>query len=183
MATESAQSLFTHPRALDAMGLMVEGGQREAIALLDRALEAEPKQWELFFARGMVHMNLDEKERSLLDLETALRLGGREHPRLYLALGVLLQRLSSLDRSVEMLGKATKLDPEHAAGWAERGASLTMQGKWAEAETDLSRAIELDGTDENAYRDRAGAYIRLGKPDLADADFARADQLKKASGA
>ena len=62
----------------------------------------------------------------------------------------------------------------------ELSALLSKQGKWPEAEHELSRSIELNPREARAHYDLARVYLHLGKRDLAHAEQAEYDRLKSA---
>jgi len=59
----------------------------------------------------------------------------------------------------------------------ELGTLLSGQGKWAEAQRELSRSIELNPREARAHYDLARVYLRLGKTDLAKAERAEYERL------
>ncbi len=61
-----------------------------------------------------------------------------------------------------------------------RGVALDELGRFNETIDDFSRAIEIDETDPAAYFSRALAYHKLGKTDLAAADYRSTLQLDPA---
>lgn len=59
----------------------------------------------------------------------------------------------------------------------KRGWSHHKLGDNEKALADLNKSIEMKGGNSASYKDRASVYKKLGKPDLADADLAKAKQL------
>ena len=83
---------------------------------------------------------------------------------------------TKLRRSIEL----------NAAFWEsqlEVGVLFLRQGKYPEAEQALSRSIELNPRNAATHYQLARTYQRLGKPDLARAERAEYEQLKKAEDA
>jgi tetratricopeptide (TPR) repeat protein/predicted aspartyl protease len=68
--------------------------------------------------------------------------------------------------------------PTDAAGFTRRAAALTTRGEFAKAIDDLSRAVELEPANPQAWFDRALAQLRIGRPLLAMADLDKALALK-----
>ena len=59
----------------------------------------------------------------------------------------------------------------------ERGTTYSERGDFSEAILDLTKAIELDSIDMEAYVNRANAYSQLGQCDAAIRDYNKAIQL------
>lgn len=67
-----------------------------------------------------------------------------------------------------------------AADHLNSGRELIQQGEYARAADEFGQAIALAPEDPQAYRERAYAYVKLGRPDAAVADADRALLLRPA---
>ncbi len=76
-----------------------------------------------------------------------------------------------------MFFRATELDPTDAVCWFNLGHAQLKQHKLPEALRHLTKSIELDDEDGDAYALRGEAYSAIGKANLAQQDFARAKKL------
>ncbi len=68
-------------------------------------------------------------------------------------------------------------DPSFPVAYRERGLLYTFQGRYQDAISDLTQAIELDPSYAEAYYDRGLAYRELGEDQKAMADFRVAREL------
>jgi tetratricopeptide (TPR) repeat protein len=82
-----------------------------------------------------------------------------------------------------LLRRSIQLNEAFWESHLELGTLLSGQGKWAEAERELSRSIELNPREARAHYDLARVYLRLGKPDLAKAERAEYQRLGTAGNA
>ena len=69
------------------------------------------------------------------------------------------------------------LDSKFASGYANRACANIDRAKYAEAIVDLSKAVCLDPKYGKAFYNRAKAYEKLGKSDLAKKDQETAQEL------
>ena len=88
------------------------------------------------------------------------------------------------DTAVETkLRRSILLNGSYWESRLELGVLLLTQGKWQESAQELSRSIELNPRNASAHFQLARAYLRLGKPDRAQAERAEFQRLKSAEDA
>ncbi|MGD9684780.1 MAG: tetratricopeptide repeat protein [Candidatus Obscuribacterales bacterium] len=96
--------------------------------------------------------------------------------------GIAFVRLSMNDLNVDaLLDRAIELNPYESWSIGTRGWLKFRRGDYAAAKIDLDRAIEFDLDDEVsacAFATRALLQLETGKPQLAEADLARAVSMK-----
>lgn len=80
-------------------------------------------------------------------------------------LGVAQQRRRLYDTSAETLAKLLELRPGHIMASYQLGLTRAFQGRWADAVTLLSKALEGDSGIAYAYYYRALAHDKLGRKD------------------
>jgi tetratricopeptide (TPR) repeat protein len=109
---------------------------------------------------------------------TALILSGSENPH---ELAVAYQNRASANRAKRLFDlalqdydEAIKLNPRFTDAIGDRGITLTVMGRYAEAIPDFTQVIELDPKSAYALYDRGLAYEGLGLDDLAIEDFSAA---------
>lgn len=76
-----------------------------------------------------------------------------------------------------MFQQAAQLDPQDAICWLNVGHAALKQHKWSSAVGHLTKAIELNGDDGDAYALRGEAFSGLGKTTEARQDFSTARKL------
>lgn len=77
----------------------------------------------------------------------------------------------------ELLKKAVRLDPSFADAHLELGNFYYQGHRYAEAVPEFQQALQLDPGLTNAYYSLGQAYVRLGKKDLAEKEFAAHQKL------
>jgi len=99
----------------------------------------------------------------------------------YMYRGMCQFQLDAYDKAIMDLTQAFRRWPGKDAPLilTYRGAAYVLSQLYPEGVGDLTRAIELDPVNENAYLYRAKAYEATGKPDLAAADRARAAEAQR----
>jgi tetratricopeptide (TPR) repeat protein len=81
------------------------------------------------------------------------------------------------------LRRSILLNDSHWESHLELGVLLLRRGSWQESARELSRSIRLNPRDASAHYHLARAYLRLGKPELAQAERAEYQRLKDAEDA
>jgi tetratricopeptide repeat protein 36 len=94
------------------------------------------------------------------------------------------QKQPDLTGALAKFTEAIELEPTYASAYNNRAQVYLLQDKLSEAVEDLGKAIEWGAGDakvlKNAYTQRAIAYKRLGKDELALADFESGGKLGNA---
>jgi tetratricopeptide (TPR) repeat protein len=78
------------------------------------------------------------------------------------------------DLALQDYDQAITLNPRFADALGDRGITLTVMGRFAQAIPDFSQVIDLDAKSAYAMYDRGLAYEGLGLDDLAIEDFSAA---------
>ena len=78
-----------------------------------------------------------------------------------------------------MFQEIARTHPDHAAARAALGTIYRETGRYAEARSELERAVELDANDLRANYQLGLVYSKLGEKDAAKKMFDRADELRK----
>jgi serine/threonine protein kinase/tetratricopeptide (TPR) repeat protein len=146
---------------------------REAVPLLDRAIELDPGYVQALVARINRLTALKDFRAALPDCDRLMAarprsaLGRRMRARVYRA-------QHDTERALAEIQKAIELDPQAAVSYNLRAAIAMSQDRKEAALRDHDRAIELDPENEGFYLDRAGASIAAGVPARAIEDARRA---------
>jgi tetratricopeptide (TPR) repeat protein len=83
------------------------------------------------------------------------------------------------DKAISDYSEAIRLKPDYSA-YCARGFAYAKKKEYDKAITDYNQAISLNPNLALAYTNRAFAYKSQGKHNNAKADFAKADERKKA---
>ncbi len=89
----------------------------------------------------------------------------------------LLSRRGQNDRAIADIEASTRLRPDDASGFKDRGGVLVRLGQYQRAIDTLNRAIELDPNRAAAYLNRGAAYNGLGQYERAIDDLNKAITL------
>ena len=152
------------------------GNDERAMTVLARALERDPENIELRYARALVAAELDRFERARADLETILELEP-DNARALNALGYMLaDRDLELQRARRLIRRALEQNPDDPATIDSMGWVLDRMGRPREALAHLERAWDLDPDPE------IGAHLgevlwSLGRREQANAIWEQAREL------
>jgi len=94
----------------------------------------------------------------------------------------LRARAGDLAKAIADYGLAIRFDPTNEGCYFGRGVAYFAKGDIDDAIVDLTIAIRLDPKHALTYGVRGRAYEIRGEKLKASDDFARADQLRRASG-
>jgi lipoprotein NlpI len=82
-------------------------------------------------------------------------------------------RKGRADEAATLAGKVLALNPKSASAYLTRGIAREVQGKHAEAVSDLDSALRLQLDLDEAYHHRGCAHFKLGRIKESAADFDR----------
>lgn len=92
--------------------------------------------------------------------------------------GMLCHNLhEGCDESILYLSKAIAIDPTFRKAYYNRALSELHLEEYNKAISDLNKAIELDSTDSDYFRNRGGIYYILGNKERACEDTKHAIRL------
>lgn len=118
---------------------------------------------------------LNDKAQELLAM--AVRMGDRS-PNLHLQLGALYFSRKDYRQAAATFQELTKMWPDHAIGyyWLGRSKSL-MEGGWEEADTAMSRAVELEPNNGDAHYWLGRIALARGQLDRSQAELVKSLEL------
>jgi len=152
------------------------GRAREAIGLLDRALELDPGHALALETRSDEHGELKNLPAAMADAERLIAANPRSVQG-YIEKASVFHENHDQDSALAMANKVIELDPENPGGYYWRAVVHRERGQRSDEISDLSRAIDLDPTDSH-FRRRADAYRWSGEIELAVADARRSIELE-----
>ncbi|WP_437114548.1 tetratricopeptide repeat protein [Streptomyces glaucescens] len=148
----------------------------EAIAELDRAVAADPRNVRGWVYRGEAHRWLNHLTQALADYTTALALSP-DDAFLLAKRGETYCADERYDEAMADLTGALELDPALAWALVARGETHRMAGRYDEAVTDLTAAITLDSSYTWCMTARGQAHRQAGRYDEAITDLTAAIHL------
>jgi tetratricopeptide (TPR) repeat protein len=115
--------------------LRLEGSDRDAAAVLDRADAALPRDARVLHERGLARFSID-RERALADLREAVAIDPREPVFLYDA-GVGHLEAGRPAEAAGYLVRYLEIDPEHREAWLSLARALDQTGRKDQARAAL----------------------------------------------
>jgi tetratricopeptide (TPR) repeat protein len=142
--TSSAQAAFEQ-----ALGLLQNGKNDEALAVIDGAIAAGARDPSLYNLQGLANSELGHDEAAEQSFRTVIRLAPKAAMG-YTNLGVLLSKVSRYEDAATAFREAQALDPKNFTALLGLGTSLEMLRKHDEAVTYLQRAWDVHPGDFQA---------------------------------
>ncbi|MEZ0228462.1 MAG: hypothetical protein ACAI25_07535 [Planctomycetota bacterium] len=139
-----------------------------------RAIEQDPGLAQGWHDRARVKLRKGDAKGALDDVEHAFR-ADPDLPPQGAMFGVRAEaklRLGDLGGAIKDAEWAVELVPGDAVSWRILGAARLQNAELEVAVRALTKAIELDEKNPKAYRDRAVALEKLGRPGAARSDWA-----------
>jgi tetratricopeptide (TPR) repeat protein len=148
----------------------------EKIALLDKAIELNPKPGYYYIQRGRAYLAKQEYNKSLVDLDKAVE----AIPNSFAAYNLRGLAYDGLDKQAQAMtefNKAISLNPAYAEAYSNRGVVFYENKEYDKALQDYDKAITLDPKLANAYNNRGFLYAAQGKGEQALKDYNQAIAL------
>ena len=158
---DGAQAAFEQ-----ALGLLQNGKNNEALAVIDSAIAAGVSDPSLYNLRGLANSELGRDGEAEQSFRTVIRLDPKS-PMGYNNLGVLLSKLGRLEDAAAAFRKAQTLDPKNFTALLGLGTCLEALHKPAEAAVYLQRAWDLHPGDFQAGYELALALHEAKQPAAA----------------
>lgn len=146
----------------------------KAVALIGTP---EPRDWFVYFARGIAESRSDAWPQAEKDFREALRLSP-DQPSVLNYLGYsYVERKENLDEALSMIERAVAARPEEGYILDSLGWALYRLGRYDEAVGHMEKAVELDST-EPLLNDHLGdVYWAVGRKREAEFQWRRALSL------
>jgi len=123
-----------------------------------------------FFAAGHLLEQQGQIEAAVQQYRKALAVG-HEYTPAYHRLGLLLSEFGRHDEALEMFQRAAALAPKNAVLRNNLGYELMLHEEWAQAERELTKAVELDANFSRAHINRGIVLSKLDRFDEALESF------------
>ena len=149
----------------NTLALAEKWGEAAALytQVLERIEEPQSFHWQVFYRRGIAHERLGEWPAAEADFLAALELSPEHPPVLnYLGYSWIDQNLN-LDRGLEMIRTAVRLQPNSGAYVDSLGWAYYRLGRFDDAVRELERALELETSDPVIHDHLGDAYWRVGR--------------------
>ena len=142
------------------------------------AVRRDPKNAEAHHYLGLILMNLSEYDQAIDHLETAVKIDPH-YTDAHNVLGVVYRETKQYDKSLKefqaALSDRTYRTPEKIQ--LNLGNLYLDQGVLGEAQRSFQKAVEINPKYLLGYIGLGTTYQRMGKPDLASAQFRKVLEL------
>lgn len=153
------------------------GQFKQAQALYEAILRAQPRHYQSLYSLGMLHAQSGSFQRAADLIGKAIEiLPG--NPELHFYLGNCLQQLHKLEAAVKAYDKAIGLSPEFSQAHSNRGFALQTLGHLDAAVASYHKALAITDTDALVHCNLGAALIGLQQFDAALAGCDKAIALK-----
>jgi tetratricopeptide (TPR) repeat protein len=119
------------------------GDHAEAVRLLSRAIEREPRYAQAYVNLALSLLRLGEAERAEEALRAVLAFAP-EYARAHRALGFALAEKRAYEEALASFRRAVEIEPSDAESWMRIGLLLSSAGSAGEAADALRRALAID---------------------------------------
>ncbi len=156
----------------------------EALADYQRSMDADPKFGLAYAGRGNYYVAANRPDEAIADLTKAIEYDP-SNPEPYYTRAHAYRGKKEFAKMIPDLDKYIALNPGSkrylADGYLNRGIAHAVTGNTAQAEKDLTVAIELAPTYADPYGARAMVYREMKKEAEAAADQKKFEQLRGTS--
>jgi tetratricopeptide (TPR) repeat protein len=149
----------------------------QAAAEFSKAIQALPKDAELYNYRGVIMSAAGEHEKALADFEKAIALSPNPSSKYLSNRGVERRALGNEALARKDFEKALALNPKDVEAQKGLGLADESAGAPTKALARYTEALRLDPTNVPALRARGRVYFKLERYKDAYSDFAKATQV------
>ena len=151
-----------HPEGQQSLYLLADcylrlGKNRDAVALLQPAYDANPDDRAIDYALGAALIRDGQVERGEVIIDRILKAG--DSPAVNLLMGAAQMAGGDAQKAAATIRKALNGDATLPGGWSLYGQALQEDGKTGEAKTAFQRALQSDPNDFDALL-HLGALLR-----------------------
>lgn len=146
------------------------------ILALNKLLEANPRQTDLFKERAAEYYKLRNYAQAIADYSSFLAIQPEDADVLHRR-GVAYEQLGQFDRAHRDYQRAIAIHPQLSNLYIQRGIDFGRMGNYRQSVASLTEAIRLAPRNPDSYFNRGTSYFQLGDFESAIADFSMAIKL------
>jgi tetratricopeptide (TPR) repeat protein len=163
LGSGGAESRVSNPRCLYEMAaqLLDLGKVDEALAHGEKAIELEPKAWELWNVAALAHLRCGRKDTALEYFRRALDIG-RDIPELCNNLGVVLMEKRSPAEALAYFERGLEIDERDAALLRNAAAACALTGLLERGLVYIERSLSLEPFVSHSHAIHADILYRMG---------------------
>jgi Flp pilus assembly protein TadD len=168
-AADAAAAAQTEERN-KAVGLLNEGKVNEAVASLEKIVEADPTNATMQYNLGIAYERRDQYEKARQRYEEAIKLKPDFGPA-FLSIGNSFMAQKNYTDAITPLTKAVELLPQSYEAAYNLGACYSNSGNYAEAEGAYKKAIAINPKDPVVHQQLGMALLGQSKKEEAKLEF------------
>ena len=146
------------------------GRYSQAEGEISRALQTEPRNWNLWYYLGVTRVQLKETGPAIEAFERARLLAPQEAPA-YFGLGLLYMQKGDIDKALEAYRGGLARDPTDVAANQNYALLLMGKGGFREAVEPLLRLKRMRGDEVSTRATLIEAYLRAGMKSEGEAEI------------
>jgi tetratricopeptide (TPR) repeat protein len=156
--------------------LLKTGKSKEAIEMLNNAIDKDEDNAEAFNARGVAFFEEKDYNSAQMDYEKAMKLNPEWYKPVF---NRALLRVAKQDLEGALIDYdlAIKLDTLQSEVYLNRGFIYAENQKYSAAQSDFSKAAKLDSTNKNAWYNLGNIQFQLENYDEAQTSFKKTIEL------
>ncbi|GAB5406340.1 MAG: hypothetical protein Aurels2KO_45710 [Aureliella sp.] len=152
------------------------GKSESAMKLFDTAIALDATQADYLISKAKLYAGENDFTSASKLLLAAIEIDESDS-RVVNEVGLFGFEIGNYPMAEIMFSRASELDTSDATTWFNLGHAQLKQHKWSAAIRHLTKSIELDSKDGDAYSLRGEAYSAAGNTNMAKQDFAKAKML------
>lgn len=149
----------------------------QALADIEQAITYQPSDWNLYWIKSTILLQLFRNEDALAAANEALSLNA-DHPFAYEQRGVAHSQLGQAEQALADYNRALEINPVNEDAYLYRGGVYKQLQQPQKALADYDRALEIDPEYYGVYLVRALTHWHLEQSDRAFADLETAIALE-----
>ena len=153
-----------------AVGLLNTGKVNEAVAALEKLVEANPTNAALHYNLGVAYERRDQYEKAREQYEEAIKIKS-DFGDAFLAIGNTFMAQKNFNDAITPLVKAVELLPQNYGAAYNLGASYSNGGMYAEAEGAFRKAAAINPKEPYVHQQLGMALIGQSKKDEGIAEL------------
>ncbi len=157
-------------------GYFKDGKVEEALASYQKAIEANPNNYLIYFAKGIIYAKIGRYEDAKLKLSKALEINPKDDV-LYNVLGIVYENLYDYKEAISSYQKAVQINPENDQAYHNIGSVFSKLGKYEDAIPALQKAQKINQKNDLAWTELGNVYGRLERYQEATTSFLKATQI------
>jgi FkbM family methyltransferase len=159
-----------------AFGYAQAGQVEQAINLLKKILELQPKDINAINILGTIHYHLKNYDSAIKYMQTLINLNP-SNAQAYYIVGHSMQQKNQLEQAITYYQRSVQIDPNFADAYYNLGTIFQDKGRHDEAIASYKCVLKINPKDSDAYYNLGAIYQGKGLLDKAITYYQKALQI------